>query len=786
MIALITTTPSHDTTELKKFVTHVREAIEDLEVPGDEFVGFLGSQTILVDSVEESSTTVTKIDLIVLPLALCVLMYVVQSWRMVIIPIINVATCLLSSFAMMYGITMFTVKAPSFVPSVMEAMVIALSIDYSLFLLTRYRFEVLTNNRRGSYAVREAVYHAGEVVFMSGLTLISCFLGMTGFPTDTVYMVGVGCSLCLTMALIINLTMTPALLLAFPTFFSTFQFLPFCMKKEGPGSESADALAAARAVEQGDYQLASDSFEDDHVNGGLDSYSPPRRIRQKNSGIQQTEDGEEPAINGVYHGQQHSSDVDFKSSRDRSVGDSSSAVGGELGFHNQSVKNEAMKKSYWYRSTKFLIQWPWVIFTILIPLALIAPAAFQLLKFRYSVANTQIAPRNSPSMECYRRVERNFPLGLMDPLYVIVDGSRYGGGAVKNAEFFNTSALIAQMISERTQVSPMGVTAVSYLNGTSIDWNTAQILLANPGPTNPYPAFFNTSTNSNMDAALITITTPFAPFGDDMKPFTSSIRNILKDPKLSPKYSYYFAGAAVWMVDATTTTFELFPYIILATVLAIFLMISFLLRSAFIPIRYTFTLVFPLSFIFGLAVMIYQDGVLNGLSWDAIRGTDGMYWLAPIITFPICTGLALDYDIFLMCRVAEYRMEGYTNRASILKAVHETGGIITAAGIIMAIAFGGMLFSTTDTLNQIAWILFSSVLFDTFVVRTILVPAVLTIAAAVNWWPRKVPTSGLKDEFEKPAQGGEHHGDGDSKDQALLSVNGSENGGWVHDDGEEL
>mmetsp|Transcript_3702 Transcript_3702/g.5735 ORF Transcript_3702/g.5735 Transcript_3702/m.5735 type:complete len:898 (+) Transcript_3702:208-2901(+) len=739
MITLITAQASHDTTQLQKFVKHVRGSISDLNLPSNYYIGFLGSNTILVDSVEESSTTVTKIDLVVLPLALLVLVYVVQSWRMVIIPIINVSTCLLSSFAMMYGLTQYTAKAPSFVPSVMEAMVIALSIDYSLFLLTRYRFEIMNNKRRGSSAVREAVFHAGEVVFMSGLTLVSCFLGITGFPTQTVYMVGVGCSLCLTMALVINLTMTPALLLAFPVFFSTFQFLPFCTKKEEFGNDK--------------YGGGQDG-DDDAINSGSGYILAPDD--EDNPNVPRSDEFDNGmSIFGV-------DTADEKGERAMKGGEDRPS----LTLHQEEENNENMRKSYWYRSTKALIKWPYVYLTILIPLALIAPAALSLFDFNYSVANTQIAPRNSPSIECYKRIESTFPLGLMDPLYVIIDASSLGPNAVKTEAFFNTSAKIAELIIERSEVSSSEITAVSYPNGAYLSWAAASFALSNPSLSGPYPAYFNSSTNEDFSAALITISTPFSPFGDKMKGFTKTVRGVLNDGGLPGEYQYYFAGAAVWMVDVTNLTFELFPYIILATVLAIFFMISFLLMSAFIPIRYALTLVFPLSFIFGVAVLIYQKGVLNGLNWAAVGGVDAMYWLSPIITFPICTGLALDYDIFLMCRVAEYRLEGYTNRASILKAVHETGGIITAAGIIMAIAFGGMLFSTTDTLNQIAWILFSSVLFDTFVVRTVLVPAVLTLAARVNWWPRKVPQGKLMDEFGNEATD-------ESKDQALLSVNGS-------------
>jgi len=725
MIAVLDASPEHETADLKEFVTHMRSSISDLNVGGGEYVGMLGSNTILVDSVEESSTTVTKIDLIVLPMALAVLMYVVQSWRMIVIPLFNVATTLLSSFAMMYGLTKYTAKAPSFVPSVMEAMVIALSIDYSLFLLTRYRFEVLHNGRRGTKAVREAIFFAGEVVFMSGLTLVSCFLGMTGFPTQTVYMVGVGCSLCLTMALIINLTMTPALLLAFPSFFTTFQFLPFCTKKEGPGVVTSDDQN--NDVGDVDYILADNDNDEGRVedaNNGMPRPGSGLSVNDKapdGDGIGDDADDEDDDGFGM----------DYESEQRRRLDEKSN-----------------LQKSYWYLSTKACIKWPYVFLTILIPLALIAPATVHLFDFKYSIDSTQIAPRNSQSIECLNKLKANFPLGLMDPLYVIVDGRSQGDYPVKSTPFFEATSYLSSQLASKTACGSEGVMSIAFLHNTRISWENAEKLLDTDGF---YPVYFNNSVNQPLNAALITLTTPFEPFGDEVKDFTKTVRDAFKDPNLNGSYDYHLVGAPIWMVDATDITFKLFPIIIAVTVAAIFVMISCLLVSAFIPLRYAFTLVFPLSFIFGLAVMVYQDGVMEWLSWSALRSTDGMYWLTPIITFPICTGLALDYDIFLMCRVAEYRMEGYTNKASILKAVHETGGIITAAGVIMAIAFGGMMFSQTDTVNQIGWILFSSVLFDTFVVRTVLVPAVLMLAGPVNWWPRKVPKEGLKDEFGAPA-----------------------------------
>jgi RND superfamily putative drug exporter len=74
------------------------------------------------------------------------------------------------------------------------------------------------------------------------------------------------------------------------------------------------------------------------------------------------------------------------------------------------------------------------------------------------------------------------------------------------------------------------------------------------------------------------------------------------------------------------------------------------------------------------------------------------------------------------------RKNGYSNRAAVVVAVGRTGGVISAAGIIMAISFGGLMLSNIVVLNQFGFLLSCAVMFDTFVIRTCLVPAVLFIA----------------------------------------------------------
>lgn len=142
-------------------------------------------------------------------------------------------------------------------------------------------------------------------------------------------------------------------------------------------------------------------------------------------------------------------------------------------------------------------------------------------------------------------------------------------------------------------------------------------------------------------------------------------------------------------------------------------------------------------------MLTYQHGAFDFVGVRALgRAPNGgeLCWLAPVMCFSIIIGLGLDYDVFLISRIYEFRLAGYVDHAAALKGVYKTGYIITAAGLIMTVAFGGLFASTELLLNQAAFLLVVSVLFDTFVVRTLLVPALFALSGARSWWPAPLPS----------------------------------------------
>ncbi|ETO03816.1 hypothetical protein RFI_33586, partial [Reticulomyxa filosa] len=119
----------------------------------------------------------------------------------------------------------FTVNP--FAPSIMMSVTVAMSIDYSLFLLTRFREEVEKQISKGVrpkdvdtlYAVRQVTRWSGKVVAFSGFILSITYVGLIAYPMTMLQSVGMGTSIAVLCTILINLTLTPAILLSFPDFF---------------------------------------------------------------------------------------------------------------------------------------------------------------------------------------------------------------------------------------------------------------------------------------------------------------------------------------------------------------------------------------------------------------------------------------------------------------------------------------------------------------------------------------------------------------------------------------
>lgn len=162
-------------------------------------------------------------------------------------------------------------------------------------------------------------------------------------------------------------------------------------------------------------------------------------------------------------------------------------------------------------------------------------------------------------------------------------------------------------------------------------------------------------------------------------------------------------------------------------------------RSVLIALRSVLTLAMTVCCVFGLASLVYDKGGLDWLHFWGLQGQNGLTWLVPVVCFSIVIGLSLDYDVLLLTRVFEIRAAGYGLQDAIRLAQHKTGKVISVAGLIMAVAFSGLVFSSSAALNEMGFILSVAVLLDTFLFRAFLVPSLMSLLGEANFWPGRQP-----------------------------------------------
>jgi RND superfamily putative drug exporter len=123
--------------------------------------------------------------------------------------------------------------------------------------------------------------------------------------------------------------------------------------------------------------------------------------------------------------------------------------------------------------------------------------------------------------------------------------------------------------------------------------------------------------------------------------------------------------------------------------------------------------------------------------FNSILGFPGADPTVPMFGFVFLVALGIDYNIFLMTRVRE-ESRAHGTRSGILRGLVATGGVITSAGLVLAATFAALGVIPVLFLAQIAFIVAFGVLVDTFLVRSLLVPALSYDIGRAIWWPSRL------------------------------------------------
>jgi RND superfamily putative drug exporter len=226
-------------------------------------------------------------------------------------------------------------------------------------------------------------------------------------------------------------------------------------------------------------------------------------------------------------------------------------------------------------------------------------------------------------------------------------------------------------------------------------------------------------------SARYLVETRFDPFStkamDQVQPILDTAHGAQPNTSLS--------DATISMVGTTPMYSTIRSYyehdlrvIIVLTLAVVFLILVALLRAIVAPLYLIASVVISYLAALGLGVAFFQFVCHQQL-----------YWNVPATAFIVLVAVGADYNLLLITRIREETTSGI--RSGIIRAVRSTGGVITSAGIIFAASMFGLLFGSVSTMVQTGFIIGAGLLIDTFVVRTITVPAMAALVGRANWWP---------------------------------------------------
>lgn len=216
------------------------------------------------------------------------------------------------------------------------------------------------------------------------------------------------------------------------------------------------------------------------------------------------------------------------------------------------------------------------------------------------------------------------------------------------------------------------------------------------------------------------------PDGEVAQQLVTEIRDL--DSPLQTKV----AGPAADFVDQQDAIGSRLP-LALGLLVGLTLIVLWLMTgSVILPIKAVIMNVLTVGAALGVLTFVYQDGRLTGLlnytPNGGIEPTD--FLVAAALVFALST----DYGVFLLGRIKEVRDAGLGERESVAVGLQRTGGVVTAAAILLAVAIGAFSTSSISFIQQIGVATAVGVLVDAFIVRSLLVPALMGLLGKYNWW----------------------------------------------------
>ncbi|QDZ88260.1 MMPL family transporter [Priestia megaterium] len=237
--------------------------------------------------------------------------------------------------------------------------------------------------------------------------------------------------------------------------------------------------------------------------------------------------------------------------------------------------------------------------------------------------------------------------------------------------------------------------------------------------------------NKSEKFAMINILPKTGPNDAKTKDLVHAIRDKAEKVKKDEKVELMVTGSTAVNIDISEKLSEAVPKF--ASIIVIFALVLLIVvfRSILVPVKAVLGFIMSLTATLGFAVLVLQDGHLTTL-FDIPQAGPLLNFM-PVLVIGILFGLAMDYEVFLVSRMREDYTHGKDAKKSVLSGMKHSGPVVTAAGLIMISVFASFIFAGDIMIKSMGLVLTFGVLFDAFIVRMTLVPAVMSLLGKAAW-----------------------------------------------------
>jgi RND superfamily putative drug exporter len=241
--------------------------------------------------------------------------------------------------------------------------------------------------------------------------------------------------------------------------------------------------------------------------------------------------------------------------------------------------------------------------------------------------------------------------------------------------------------------------------------------------------------NAKGDAATLSVIPTSKPQDSATKDLLSNLRdNVVPSVTRSAPAlaAVSIGGATASTVDFGDVLSSKLPLFIGVVIGLSLLLLAIVFRSILIPAKAAVLNLLSIGAALGVITFIFQDGHLASLI--GVEATGPIEPFLPVMLFAIIFGLSMDYEVFLVTRMHEEWEQTEDASFAVRHGLALTGKVVMAAAIIMISVFGSFILGDDRTIKLFGVGLASAVLFDAFVIRLILVPALMHLFGRASWW----------------------------------------------------